>query len=272
MAKRHLLSLLCILCLTSCSHVDVDDRLIYVEPPVVEPVQEDDTITIKPSVLIEDFTGQRCVNCPTAAEEIQRLKTQYGDSTIVAVGIHSGPLAVFPTDKAVGLRTQQGDDYYQHWNIDAEPAGHINRNGTISTPDLWQTQVRNALSQPANVSLRATSHYDADTRSLAIQVEIFSKITLTGHLQIWLTESDIIALQMMPNGKANRDYVHNHVFRTAVNGAWGDPCSLSEKETKTLSFTATIDQQWIPENLSVVAFLYNDTGVLQVTENHVKTP
>ena len=115
MAKRHLLSLLCILCLTSCSHVDVDDRLIYVEPPVVEPVQEDDTITIKPSVLIEDFTGQRCVNCPTAAEEIQRLKTQYGDSTIVAVGIHSGPLAVFPTDKAVGLRTQQGDDYYQHW-------------------------------------------------------------------------------------------------------------------------------------------------------------
>lgn len=257
--------LLGILCLMGCSNVDLDDRLIYVEPPVVEPVQEDDSIVIKPSVLIEDFTGQRCVNCPNAAQEIERLKTQYGDSAIVAVGIHSGPLAVFSTAKVVGLRTETGDTYYQHWNIDAEPMGYINRKGELSTPDLWQTQVHTALSQPVSVSIKATSQYDADTRNLFIQVEVFSKETVTGHLQVWLTESNIVAMQMMPDGTANRDYIHNHVFRTAVNGTWGDECTIGAGETKTFSFTAPIDPHWKAENMSVVAFLYNDTGVLQVT-------
>ena len=68
------------LVLSSCDNVPVDERLTYVEPPEVGR-----------AVLIEDYTGQYCVNCPRATEEIERLVKEYGDSTVIAVAIHSGP-------------------------------------------------------------------------------------------------------------------------------------------------------------------------------------
>ena len=58
------------LMMASCDEVDPQDRLIYVEPPEVSR-----------AVLIEDFTGQYCVNCPRATEEIERLIEEYGDTT-----------------------------------------------------------------------------------------------------------------------------------------------------------------------------------------------
>ena len=53
--------------LIACDNIAEEDRLIY------EPLPE-----VNRSVLIEDFTGQRCVNCPTAADEIQKLQKEYG--------------------------------------------------------------------------------------------------------------------------------------------------------------------------------------------------
>ena len=41
----------------SCSNIDEDERLIYVKPADVGR-----------AVLIEDFTGQKCVNCPTGTD------------------------------------------------------------------------------------------------------------------------------------------------------------------------------------------------------------
>lgn len=49
--------------LASCSNIAEDERYIYVKPAEV-----------KRSVLIEDFTGQRCINCPNANDEIATLQ------------------------------------------------------------------------------------------------------------------------------------------------------------------------------------------------------
>ena len=65
--KAYLAILLTAVFMTACSNIDEDERLIYVKPAAVER-----------SVLLEDFTGQRCVNCPLAADEIAKLHEQYG--------------------------------------------------------------------------------------------------------------------------------------------------------------------------------------------------
>ena len=44
---------------------------------------------------------------------------------------------------------------------------------------------------------------------------------MKGKLQLWLVEDSIVAPQMFPNNKVEKEYVHNHVFRDPINGDWG---------------------------------------------------
>ncbi len=254
-----LLSLVALL-LASCSGISEDERLIFVKPPQSAR-----------AVLIEDFTGQRCINCPNAALEIEKLKEQYGADTIIAVGIHSGPLAVYSRGSVLGLRTEEGDAYYDHWNIQQEPMGYINRRGEISTVDQWPTLVREAIQQPTDVALSLMADYDEDSHKIEIDLQIINGSSIDGKVQLWITEDDITALQMMPDGSVNPEYVHQHVFRRSVNGLWGDPYKAEAGAIDYLSYSCDWDEAWNLEHVHVVAFVYNDGGVQQVTETLVST-
>ena len=83
-----------------------------------------------------------------------------------------------------------------------------------------------------------------------------------------MVEDGITAIQTMPDGKNNKEYVHNHVFRTAVNGTWGEEVATTKCATKTTHYTQPLDPSWIPERLSIVAFVYNNQGVVQATINN----
>lgn len=237
------------LLLASCDHIAEADRLIYVKP---EPAQR--------IVLIEDFTGQRCTNCPKATEIIDELAETYGDN-IVAVGIHGGPLAFAGNAKTLGLKTATGDDYYSHWHLSYQPVGLVNRREPLNYPD-WAAAVREELTKPSPLRLGGTAVLADDAVSIRIQAE-GTDGTVTGKLQVWLIEDGIQALQLMPDGTSNSAYVHNHVFRTAVNGAWGDDFTLAEAETTERTLTQPLDPAWEPSHIAVVAFVYNDSGVLQ---------
>jgi hypothetical protein len=54
------------------------------------------------------------------------------------------------------------------------------------------------------------------------------------------------------------------VFRAAVNGTWGTDITLREGEEQEHSFSIALSDEWKTENLSIVAFVYNDSGVEQV--------
>ena len=43
------------------------------------------------NVLIEDFTGHRCKNCPKASKEIEALVDAFGADRIIGLAIHAGP-------------------------------------------------------------------------------------------------------------------------------------------------------------------------------------
>ena len=71
-------------------------------------------------------------------------------------------------------------------------------------------------------------------------------------------------MQMMPDGKNNLEYFHNHVLRAAVNGDWGTDFTIHEGEEKAQTFTYQLDEKWVP-----VAFVYTDSGVAQVEKAKV---
>lgn len=76
--------------LSSCSDLDEQDRFVYIKPADAAR-----------KVLIEDFTGQKCVNCPKATDEIHVLQETYGEDNIIAVGIHSCNLSVLQATRSL---------------------------------------------------------------------------------------------------------------------------------------------------------------------------
>lgn len=250
----------------SCSNIDEGDRLIYVKPAEVGR-----------AVLIEDLTGQRCINCPTGTDIIKGIIKTYGEDNVIAVGIHCGPLGFAGTSKRVGLKTDTGDEYFTHWANGTElyqPSAIFNRKkGPSDNYNNWPAEVSLIISEKANLYVNIDNAYDAKTRTLTTKVEAFGvndTVTVSGKLQVWIVEDGIKAMQLMPDGSANQEYIHNHVFRAAVNGTWGEEVTVKEGETTTKQYSYEhLPETWNAENISVVAFVYNDNGVENVAKKHI---
>ncbi len=247
----------------SCSNIDEGDRLIYVKPAEVGR-----------AILIEDFTGQKCINCPTGTEIINSIVETYGEENVIAVGIHSGPLGFAGNSKTVGLMTDTGNEYYTRWDKEnkmGQPWVIFNRK---TSPDShynnWAAMVGTIISEKANLSVKIANAYDAATRTLTTTVGADGvNGTVNGKLQVWIVEDGVKALQMMPDGSANKEYVHNHVFRAAVNGTWGEDVTVKEGETTTKQYSYVLPEAWDADKIAVVAFVYNDGGVENVAKKHL---
>ena len=72
---------------------------------------------------------------------------------------------------------------------------------------------------------------------------------------MWLIESNIIGIQRIHDGY-DENYHHNHVFRKCINALWGDELGVVAQEMEK-DYTVTIDEDYVPENCSVVAVLIN---------------
>lgn len=248
----------------SCSNIDEGDRLIYVKPAEVGR-----------AVLIEDLTGQRCSNCPTGTDIINGIVETYGEDNVIAVGIHCGPLGFAGNSKRVGLMTDTGVEYYKHWangsNLEQPSAIFNRKKGPSTSLNNWAAEVGLIISEKANLSVDIANAYDAKTRTLTTKVGAFGvNGTVSGKLQVWIVEDGIKAMQLMPpDGDLNAEYIHNHVFRAAVNGTWGEEVTVKEGETTTKQYSYVLPETWNSENISVVAFVYNGYGVENVAKKHI---
>jgi hypothetical protein len=244
--------------MVACDEVSVNDRLIYVEPPQVSR-----------AVLIEDYTGQYCVNCPRATEEIERLIEQYGDSIVIAVAIHSGPFGKSKGEPSP-LYTEVGDMYFNTWGMSAQPIGLIDRlfGSTPFSYTDWAGGVNYEVAIDPPVSFLTDIDYDAETRDAAIEVQTIGldSALVSGKLQVWLVEDSIDSFQLMPDGSREEHYNHMHVFRASVNDPWGDALSVSHGQVAVKNYELKLDPAWVPEHCSVVTFLYDDSGVHQVAK------
>ena len=249
--------------MSACDSVDVQDRLEFVKPEVSGRC-----------ILIEDYTGQACVNCPMATDIIEELQLTYSADTIIAVAIHSGGLGVKPSEKNPdGLATNLGDKYYDYWNIEYQPMGVIDRSDGPLDKDIWTAKVAWDMQQPqpSKVNINVETLYNADTRTLDINVEVIGAEGDTeGKLQLWLTEDHVTAFQKMPDGSTDNSYVHNHVLRDAINGDWGEDLRVAEGNVKHFSHTYRVNNAWKVQDLAIVAFVYNSDGVVQAKRKKVE--
>lgn len=256
MKKNIYLLFLSLLTCTACDYVAEDERLIAVEKAQAKRV-----------VLLEDFTGQLCVNCPLGTEKIEQLLTEYGDH-VVAVGIHGGPLGYKGNANNIGLATELGDNYFRYWNLEYQPIGLVNRHGAVNYSD-WTKCVTEELAKDSPLQMELSARRDGDQIAITVKETALSS-DVTGKVQVWVLEDSIQAVQFMPDGSRDREYIHNHVLRKEVNGMWGEEVKIALSDTEEQTYEQEIDAAWNVAHLSIVAFVYNQEGVVQVVKSKVE--
>lgn len=258
--------------LTACNDIEPGNR--YLELPPIDA---------KRGVLLEEFTGQKCVNCPKAHDIIKGLKEQYGDQLIV-VGIHSGgdAFSIAEGDKEWSeftecLRVPDGESYAKNAGVVAGvglPIGAINRTSGLLGRDKWSDVIRAEIQKQPMVAIELEPQLveDASGKPTALKVVATLETSddkVSGNLQLWVLESDITALQYGENDVYDFEYKHEHVFRATINGFDGEPVDVEAGVPVTVEHEISLKDNWNAGNLSVVGFVYNGGGVLQAVEAKV---
>ena len=104
--------------LSACDNIESNERW-----------EEKVPVEIKKNVLIEDFTGQNCVNCPAATDVIHQLQQGAAGAHIIAVGIHGGSMSYSIDKLPFGLATAIGETYNKDWGVSSWPSGMVDRQG-----------------------------------------------------------------------------------------------------------------------------------------------
>lgn len=241
---------LCVL--SSCDNIDESNRYIQEQIPDVGR-----------KVLVEEFTGQLCVNCPDGHTMLSNILNVFGEQVVV-VSIHAGSLA--DGTPGYGLKTPEGDTYANAFNIQAYPSIVVDHHGhDISNMAQWQDAVKKCLGQNTSVGMNLSAKISEDGKSIAVHSELMSNTDVNATLQLWVTESKIVTFQQEMHSM-NTQYVHNHVYRASVNGTSGESVALAANKAMSIDRDIVIDSQWNKDNLSIVAFLYDGNGVIQVEE------
>lgn len=235
-------------------------------------------------VLLEEYTGQRCPNCPVGAKTAADMSNLFGDKLIV-VAMHvtdgfAGPAAGYPND----YRTEAGNvynDVFIDGAANGLPKGMINRGffdneRRLVTGD-WAVNAMTTYKKEAVATMNVTANMSADKKiNISVNANFTTEYQGDGdvHLITWIVEDSIISRQA--SGSTNiANYVHRHMMRGAVDGTWGQKVAESFVPAQTTinkNLQANYEDAWKPQHLYVVSLLCdNETReVIQVTETHVK--
>ena len=220
--SRFLLPLLALLLLVGCDAVERPDRWREDPAPIVP----------RRNVLLVDFTGQRCSNCPAAADLLHSLTAGPAGARIIAVSVHGGALALSTDASPRGLAGPDARRLTDEARVNSWPIGTVDRpvGGTLLRPSAWNAALAERLALAADAdaaaqqSLVADAHVALATRTLSYTLRPRHLTDAAGqadaetYLHLWLVEDSITAPQALADGTERADYLHRHVLRLDLTG------------------------------------------------------
>lgn len=271
-------------------------RCDKIEPPYTEGEIPDTTACPAPTfpadthhvktVLIEEYTGHTCVNCPSAAVTAHDILNTYGEKAVLMC-IHAGYFAETEAGNySLDLNSVPGTDLHDYIGIDANPAATFNRkfvggNRIFTAYTGWESTFIQVQDTIPVLDMQMITNYDAASRKVCIHVQTEYLTELSGTLKIafYITEDSLVGYQKNNNTAVGTipdisNYVFMHVLRGAVSGAWGTDLSTTTIPAGTKIITSrpyTLNAAWNAENCHIIAVVYKDDTdeILQVVEGDV---
>lgn len=294
-SKNIFLAYLSLAAFAACDDIDMAERItegkveqhiVTAQEVTVEADGETFTYIDQHRLLIEDFTGWRCVNCPNMAAFLKNNIEDVYPSVVVS--LHPASNSLSNTDRVASqfslsctladeiANTLAGTAIASSMNLPTVSIDQLKYDGQIlqsgDTATVYNNLRQIAYNQyirynvtnkvPLNIAINATKqssgNYQISTL-IALTADLtelhgpfFNGLSLC--LQLWLLEDGIEAWQSTQTG-VERNYINNNVLRTAINGNQGETISVAADNVvkkHTLSFEGT---NYVPENCRVVAIV-----------------
>ncbi|MCB2208155.1 MAG: Omp28-related outer membrane protein [Bacteroidetes bacterium] len=225
------------------------------------------------NVVLEEFTGIHCPNCPDGHAIAQSIYDAHPDD-VVLINIHTGSFAV-PGAGEPDFRTTWGNAIAAQAGIIGYPAGTINRHlfpghsqgsGTAQSRSSWPVTSSMVLAEPSYLNVGAEATIVTSTRQLVVEVEVYytgDSPESSNFLNVAVLQNNILGPQT--GGGAGNNYNHMHMLRHLLTGQWGvEIIETTEGSLYSATFAYELPEDYndvevVLENLDVAAF---------VTESH----
>ncbi|OWY21215.1 hypothetical protein C7N43_10530 [Sphingobacteriales bacterium UPWRP_1] len=221
-------------------------------------------------VVLEEFTGVRCVNCPAGHEESRNIAEAH-PGRFVYMSLHAGFLTAPYPESQQQFVIEETTFLYDFLETLAVPAAAIDRvkfpnENTIAllNANTWAAKVEQELQKPTPVNLYLTREYDPETRNLRVTAKLSYTQTITtdNNLSVFIAESHIIDPQLIPDGASSivkPDYEHNHVVRDMFTAPQGIVINAEKVPGRVVIkvFEMVLPDEWVAENCEITAFVHN---------------
>lgn len=276
----NIIAFVCMACLllAGCDKIEGDIYQIVQNEDVTVTFPDINPDEVYRKILVEEFTGHRCTNCPQGHQTLESLHQQYGD-TLVTVGIHYGALAKpFGSVFSYDFRTEAGNQIGDAYGIDGIPAAIVNRQNVQGgwPREQWASVINGLDRSNVRAAVQLINEFDEASKTLKANVKVTTLKAIDHQLRIvlFVLEDGIVKPQKDGNQDIE-DYVHNHVLRCALTDAFGYVLakdSWNSGDSETYAASVSFDgHDWNPAKCQVVAALFdpNISQVLQVEKANV---
>ena len=212
-----------------------DVRRNYVQNLTFEPVKR---------VVLEEFTGTTCPNCPRGILAIENLEKVFGDR-IIPISYHCYTGDPYSTGTL--------EEYCQALGLVAAPSAMIQRNGYISSPigynddfdevfsngiDLWQDIVAMEMDVPTYIEVNVPSiRLDETSGKIVMDVEIKSALNMTSqYINVFPVA--------MEDGLVNEQYNNLYTSTEPIFGEWGKGGKYAKAKNEGITHNDVVRTYW----------------------------
>jgi hypothetical protein len=227
-------------------------------------------------VVLEEFTGVRCINCPDGHEQIYNILNTYPNSCI-AISLHSDFLGVaYPGQPE--LRIEEAQDLEELLGpAAAKPMAAIDRvlfsgeSFILQFLQQWSGRVSQQTGSAVPVNIEIDNRIESGDLIVKAKLTYLQNVNLENRITVLLTEDSVVAAQLT-NTIVDSNYIHNHLargFLTRYNGTVLNydlkPGRVIEKEFKY----SAIHSSWKMKDMKAIVLVHqygSQMNILQAAE------
>lgn len=247
--------------------------------------------TQQQNVILEEYTGHLCNNCPAAAEIAHAIAKNEPNRVFIAA-IHAGPGGKtsfqesnpdddkFFTDHTNPIGLAYGQYFQNGFNFFGNPQGTVNRKKVnekvFDFSGSWQTRVSNLLTNSPKVYLQAKYNYYEETNGGYLHIYAQKKTETSNQLNavVYVIQDSLVDWQLMPDNSYNENYTHYDKHLGNINTLpWGEPIFKMDeaKSENELLYSYSPSPSYNPEELHFLIYVYDveTYEILQVIKEYL---